>query len=1014
MSLQVDYQEGVEPIANAQGTADWLLPPRPLFAGSSADPVLRLEIERYSKQLVGGRSFLIAGHRGAGKTTFVARVVDEVNRSSFKGKVDLDFPQRPILVPVHGPGLVQGGAWGQVEAKDALQRIAEALYRALSAEAAQCFRQHAAAMSNRHGHSDALEVAAALALDLDGGPDAALLRQRYAQLGRLGEGVFWPTRLVSQFRRRDQGLREILALATAAQVYRVCTGAVRYAVEELRGAKDEAELSARWARQPTGRQLAGTTVGGVGGALAGYAAFSSQAGVLLPVVVGLGTAVLARLATTFSLTRSRSAGASAKHEFIRDTSLGSLERDLPRVIDRIREAGLAPVFVVDELDKVKDVKKHLQELINKTKHIVVDRTLFCFLANRDYFDYIHDETTRNSFPVEHTYFSHRLLLCAESEPLYDHLLEVIKLRADGPSPTSKGGGMVEQAMARHAAVAYCVHRSHHHHFDLYRELANLVDNDGSINDPIWLLSRTNLLHVLIAYKIREILERPSIREQMRSTPGIGQRLIDACHYISRAWLSGKTEVLVSPQDLASYLAERAGNENLQYGWESKEILYPCVQEIREMLREPRPFANVLARKDGLDPQERQLREILAMWAHEPVLVDGAGPEDVFAITAGGLRFEHRAQAFDRPTDYNRAKKIIDAVKGVLDAYEIKEATLAQESFLPPTPTWQEIADLRERVERDPRIESSRFEADELHAFANLLVRQSGALAALLDAAVQVAYTHPSDLINRWPKDRIERCAKAILRYVDLRGGSSALDKVAGLKAKKVHATLASEDSEAWANTIIKRKPKIEYSTGKDASTMAGTRWSEWRKALLEPGFLRGSLRLSASRDDLVLAAMGEWPSAFLRRDMDRIGPVGWARLAIAGHVGGYRPLWPGCGAPDWALLPALAALGAGEKLLQAALGRVKQSLGGDDCGQLLAAAGADRRVFVLEVPEGTPDDAPIRLPESLNGVLLAVPSEASDTEERGKLRLDSIAGLIEWIRAQGSPVLRLKGLETWS
>ena len=90
-----------------------------------------------------------------------------------------------------------------------------------------------------------------------------------------------------------------------------------------------------------------------------------------------------------------------------------------------------------ELDKVKDVKKHLQELINKTKHIVVDRTLFCFLANRDYFDYIHDETTRNSFPVEHTYFSHRLLLCAESEPLYDHLLEVIKLRADGPSPTKR-------------------------------------------------------------------------------------------------------------------------------------------------------------------------------------------------------------------------------------------------------------------------------------------------------------------------------------------------------------------------------------------------------------------------------------------------------------------------------------------------------------------------------------------------------------------------------------------------
>ena len=54
----------------------------PLLVESSASRVLRQELERYCKGLINGRSFLIAGHRGAGKTTLVAKAFMDVRQAS--------------------------------------------------------------------------------------------------------------------------------------------------------------------------------------------------------------------------------------------------------------------------------------------------------------------------------------------------------------------------------------------------------------------------------------------------------------------------------------------------------------------------------------------------------------------------------------------------------------------------------------------------------------------------------------------------------------------------------------------------------------------------------------------------------------------------------------------------------------------------------------------------------------------------------------------------------------------
>ena len=73
----------------------------PLLVESSASRVLRQELQRYCEGKITGRSFLIAGHRGAGKTTLVAKAFMEVLREAEEEATML----RPLFIPLHGPSL---------------------------------------------------------------------------------------------------------------------------------------------------------------------------------------------------------------------------------------------------------------------------------------------------------------------------------------------------------------------------------------------------------------------------------------------------------------------------------------------------------------------------------------------------------------------------------------------------------------------------------------------------------------------------------------------------------------------------------------------------------------------------------------------------------------------------------------------------------------------------------------------------------------------------------------------
>ena len=141
---------------------------------------------------------------------------------------------------------------------------------------------------------------------------------------------------------------------------------------------------------------------------------------------GIVTAILTSF--TFSITATRKRNKTFKREltFIRDTSINTLNREIPLLIRRLKDAGYSPVFVVDELDKYLDDSnrvEYFQNRISELKHLIADRSFFCFLTDRNYYDYLADLIKQNPYPVEQTLFSRRLFVAYTSKDFHKYLKE---------------------------------------------------------------------------------------------------------------------------------------------------------------------------------------------------------------------------------------------------------------------------------------------------------------------------------------------------------------------------------------------------------------------------------------------------------------------------------------------------------------------------------------------------------------------------------------------------------------
>lgn len=422
-----------------------------------------------------GASYLIGGQRGSGKTTLVYGAVEEVLREMDPLRFGLATPapavkRRPLLVRLNGPSLLpplpeasspapamlpppkpdvtqgevvappnppQAGSPGASAAahtptatEHVLIEIVRSLYAAFCEEITRAFRTRAErirderlaivpalwppAASNRAQRAEAecREIAAALELELYAIPSNAWLREIWDRAGCLEHGVLFPWH-----DDVDQGLRELVAVSSALQTHLLISYTVKG--ERVRKSEDSAETQATnsaTATEGLKTAIASILTGAAAGGAAGVA--QSKYAVLIGALVGLASLAGFSLAT-------RSRRASFDFQYLPDTSVASLARTLPALVKRIFDAGLAPVFVIDELDKVGHLEERMGQLVREMKQFVTERAFFCFLVGRHYYEWFSTVRREESYGPEYTFFTERVFVSYAPRDLHEYLDDVL-------------------------------------------------------------------------------------------------------------------------------------------------------------------------------------------------------------------------------------------------------------------------------------------------------------------------------------------------------------------------------------------------------------------------------------------------------------------------------------------------------------------------------------------------------------------------------------------------------------
>ncbi len=540
--------------------ADYNLAPyaivtKPVFAKSKAYQKIFDELLNYTIRNSKGGSVLISGHRGSGKTTLVRRAIDDLTEVL----AERQLPCKPLFVPLHGPDLLDPAKTVQTQdsesikqgdtaapplsdanklIKNVLEHLTISLYRSLANEFCNSFREK---LMQGEKASELKELVGLLRLELDEGTDVSVLRSIWAEAGFLETGTLFNNP------SPDQGVREIALLSSAAQAYRIVTGSITAKQGLL--SEIERELSYSSEYKFISKDIINAIFGLLSGAAVGAGVVELTGGkydLLLGSLAGIATAVLSTY--TFTLTSKGTAKKkrTRDYQFIRNTDISTLNRDLPNLINRMKDIGLAPIFIVDELDKVIPPYDVFGKLINYLKNLVTDHSFFCFLTDRNYFDFISDIYQENKYPVQYTYFSNRFYVNYSPRDLHAYLDHLFQLQ------------MVQDKELKADAILLqymLLNRSSLHTIDLKREIKKRMDSGFISVEGV----RSNLYFrfpIMIQLAIESILQDERLVERFEQDSYFFQSIVDTMYYPIRMWFSGE-ELNVSKKRFEEYLKERS-------------------------------------------------------------------------------------------------------------------------------------------------------------------------------------------------------------------------------------------------------------------------------------------------------------------------------------------------------------------------------------------------------------------------------------------------------------------------
>lgn len=715
-------------------------PPEPLTRVSRDEPIilsrtraydlLFAALDRYLRRRLHGRSFLIAGHRGIGKTTVLRHAVHEVERAHRQAGTR----KAPLLVPLHGPELLVDPT-GESSPAHALKQITLGLYRALAEKTGRDFTELARSELGSYGAETALE----LRLLLDQAPGQMPLSEFWEAVDGLERGVFHrnPSRQPAQGSApvsrpgtsatevseqpeekppkdpdspsEGRGYREILALASAAQAYRKVIGKLD-SQESRSQQSSEAKLvlfDTSWSDLTRALlPLVGVSALGAGAVTGSY-----PEGVLTAAFALLGTWTLRS-----SRRDEESQSTAETYTFIRDDSLGTLERELPVLVQRLDDCGLPPVFVIDELDKVDDLDKKMSPLVDRLKHILSEKAFFCFLADREYFDTlraIYQGPRAQLYPKAHTYFTDRVCISHEPWHLRDYLEELFQVSEREP-----GDPELE---------AFCytlVHEARLHPGDLQHLLAMKMDENRRIDTgrPGKILSRRSyLLSVIYLIAVELELCREEVKEFLERYPETMPSAIDTLYFVYRQWCrvdAAENHILMKQEkDFKNYMLEcnRGAQVNFRFWFRSMERLTRALCSFEQLRTEAEERTNIIS------PSMCEL--IPLSWEQKGILVPTTSPEELrFTMNIFGRPIStERGEGTGKQQVVTLAFKQLEQIDQALRRrLGLGINQLTDLRFLPASPPWvsanQAVKRMASGGEQEPNPEDMRLATDYLEMF----------------------------------------------------------------------------------------------------------------------------------------------------------------------------------------------------------------------------------------------------------------------------------------------------------
>ncbi|WP_284268410.1 hypothetical protein [Bradyrhizobium iriomotense] len=557
----------------------------------------------------------------------------------------------------------------QAQIKDgAFRVILTELYRCLSRAMYEAWLnaldESPDARRRRH---ELLELRTHLDVTLDRPTDVEALRSIWERAGFLHSGVAFylsPVRDRGSPRAsrnlpvpaiagdsRDQGLREILALSACANTFNVILGKpkerlrraesvererlynLKVSRPEKEGAKsgEEAKGSAKSSAEKLAPAALGVAAGGL--ALAGSKDLGTTA---MSVGVGLIVWLASFLSVSYNVRRQVSKKLDRELDLEVDWSPERIERDLPILLKRVKDAGFAPIFIVDELDKLSDPTRKLDQFLHLAKHIVTDYGAFLFLTDRTYYEELlgsetppariggpmplaeanratppqngtaennpGDEGSYDSYTS--TFYTHRIFLNYTPDDYRRYLFKLVDDRSWAPEEKRR------HKLGLLAWGTILVYRSKMIPARFNRRLIALLNEHGEFSqeyrDPSLPLNR-HQNEVVMQLAVEAIASRREVQDRIREVPIYGQYIYDTLYFLSylhehgRARVAdpaGQDQFVITRDRLKDYLKYRAEDGSTRWNASSEryqlltndtvEFLFLRVlREYIDVLTEPR-------------------------------------------------------------------------------------------------------------------------------------------------------------------------------------------------------------------------------------------------------------------------------------------------------------------------------------------------------------------------------------------------------------------------------------------